>query len=450
MQQALLAGLFGMLASPSHTLAGAIGGGGLAAMGQYNNAQAATRAQQQVANQTASTQGENAYRSGTLSLEQQKNNVAMMMQLRQLNAGRIAAGLAPITLNDFVGSMSSPATGGAAAGAPPPSAGTPPPPVPARIASSASPMSTPAAPSAAAAPGSTVAPASPAKAPDFWEGVDPTENPAVLRARAAAMQAAGDAPSAVALLGRAGDIEKSGQVMKDGVMTTIPGFNEAQANSTAATTGTQKIVDANAAEKVKAFDAGQNALKTVGQAQQMSSLMFDQNGNPVLNSGVAGPAISKMAGLMKQAGFSDDAVNAVTHTDPANAESLEKLKTVLGTEEGKSEIGGQLRQQEFNRFLQSTPGDTLLPSAFKFIIDKVIIPRAQQDAGTWEAVKDLDPRKDDIMGTVYNYQKSNPFYTPAPPAATGQPAQGQITPDMARAEIARRKALQQPQQVGGQ
>ena len=49
MGQALLAGVFGMLASPSHTLAGAIGSGGLAGLGQYNTAQ---RQQSEIAKNT--------------------------------------------------------------------------------------------------------------------------------------------------------------------------------------------------------------------------------------------------------------------------------------------------------------------------------------------------------------------------------------------------------------
>jgi hypothetical protein len=43
--------------------------------------------------------------------------------------------------------------------------------------------------------------------------------------------------------------------------------------------------------------------------------------------------------------------------------------------------GSPVRVSEFNRFLETTPGETLLPQSFKWLIDNVLQPKAQATIG---------------------------------------------------------------------
>ena len=143
-----------------------------------------------------------------------------------------------------------------------------------------------------------------------------------------------------------------------------------------------------------------------------------------------------------------------TGTNPADAQALDKLRTAMGTEIARQDLGpgNQVRQQEFLRFLQSTPGVQMLPEAFKFINETMIQPKAQVAKGAYEKIAALDPAKDDLQNAYYTYQRDNPWYKPAQPVT---PAQGapkptaaatqQVSPDVraaAQAELARRKAAQ--------
>ena len=167
--------------------------------------------------------------------------------------------------------------------------------------------------------------------------------------------------------------------------------------------------------------------QSLAQAQQMMDVMFDANGKPTINTGPSGPFINDAAAYMKQAGFSESFLDSWLHTNPDNAQALEKLKTAMGTEIAKQTIGpgSQLRVTEFNQFLKTTPGEELLPNAFKWIVQNSIIPKAQQQIGRNDAVKDLDPAKDNIMKALNEYDAAHPVYTPRNQQSSTSQEQGQ-------------------------
>jgi hypothetical protein len=147
----------------------------------------------------------------------------------------------------------------------------------------------------------------------------------------------------------------------------------------------------------------------------MKNLMFDSKGDPIVNSGPLGQEINKMAAVGKQLGFGDDTIKAILATDPSNAQSIEKLRTTLSTEIGRQELNGApVRVTEFNKFLETTPGETLLPKSFKWLIDNVLQPKAQATIGAAEKVKRMDPSKNNIQAELDDYARDNPWYNIKP------------------------------------
>jgi hypothetical protein len=192
---------------------------------------------------------------------------------------------------------------------------------------------------------------------------------------------------------------------------------------------------------------GRNLLQ---QTDAMMNLMFDKEGKPVVNSGPLGAAINKMAAVAKQAGFTDSFIKDILSTDPANAQSIEKLRTTLSTEIGRQEMNGApIRVTEFQRFLETTPGETLLPESFKWIVENILQPKAKSSIGAYEKVKRMDPAEHNIQAELDDYARDNKWYGVKPgqqnePETRKTAPAGAIPPgqeDLVRQELLRRKAV---------
>jgi flagellar motor switch/type III secretory pathway protein FliN len=276
--------------------------------------------------------------------------------------------------------------------------------------------------------------------------------------------------------------------MKDQSTASMPGFNEAKAAQAAALSRAQlevtnspdaqtaainlKRLEREAQEpfEIKSklrdvefpiqFKARTDAANeaTVGrnllqQTDAMMNLMFDEKGNPVVNSGPLGAAINKMAAIAKQAGFSDSFIKDVLATDPSNAQSIEKLRTTLSTEIGRQEMNGApIRVTEFQRFLETTPGETLLPNSFKWIVENILQPKAKSAVGAYEKVKRMNPAEHNIQAELDDYARDNKWYgvnpgqqtETEPRKAAPAPAPVNAIPpghdDIVRQELQRRNA----------
>jgi muramidase (phage lysozyme) len=216
---------------------------------------------------------------------------------------------------------------------------------------------------------------------------------------------------------------------------------------------TPELYKTNIATRTDAFKAAREATDASNQSKQMMDLMFDpQTQQAVINGGPLGETLANSAAVLKQAGFSDGFIKMFTGTNPADAQALEKLRTAMGSEIARQDLGpgNQVRQQEFLRFLNTTPGVQILPEAFRFINENMIQPKAKVAQGAYEKIASLDPTKDDLQNAYYLYERDNPWYKPA---QTASPAQGgaqpaaaqQVSPEVraaAQAELARRRAAQ--------
>lgn len=327
----------------------------------------------------------------------------------------------------------------------------------------------------------TVAGATPSTPP---KQVDPNFDPVALRALSDRLSLGGpmlkDRADRAAT--QAAAIMNGDQQVRftDGSVGYYPGVAEAKAKQAEAVAAAQESAKVPAALAQKAGEQGlqtQTAAKTaayadaesgqhmLSQATAMKDLMFDpKTGKTNINSGPMGPYIARTAALLEQAGVSPGVVKSLTGTNPDNAQELEKLRTSLGSESARADLpGSQVRVAEFQRYLQSVPSSDILPTAIKFMLDNAIIPKAQQQIGAYETVKNMDPLQANIQDELFEYRKNNPWYKETgstaktgQSAAAGQGASAAATAPAAsghtlaevQAEIARRSAARQ-QAAGG-
>ena len=296
-------------------------------------------------------------------------------------------------------------------------------------------------------PGKTSVPPAPAAPPaPPQKTVDPEDDPYAMMAQAQRIAAVpGMAESARLKQEQAqkilhGDIPVR---YSDGSVGPFVGAGEAQAQvagnvasaqerakipANIATHAGEQNFDTQNKYKTAAADEAQNGQNTLSQALALRNLMFDpKTGKPTVNSGPYGEHIAGIAATLKQFGIGDHVIAALTGTDPNNAQSIEKLRTSLGSETARADLAGsQVRVAEFQRFLASTPNATLLPEAYKYIIDKAIVPKAQQQIQEYEAVKNLNPQTDDVRGALFDYRQNHPWYAGAPPALPEDRVKGAI------------------------
>ena len=211
-----------------------------------------------------------------------------------------------------------------------------------------------------------------------------------------------------------------------------------------ATTLTPELYKANLDVRKQAQAEALQGNAALQRSQAMMDRMFDpKTGQALINTGPWGEQANYYAAVAKQAGFSDNFIKNLFNTNPANNDEVEKLRTSMAAEISRLELqGSPVRVSEFNRFLSNTPGNSILPEAFKFINGQIIQPQAKSQMKAYEALKGLDPTKDDFQNAYYEQQRDNPWYSPqsqaAQPTATA-PAATAITPEQAKAELARRQ-----------
>ena len=474
----LFSGLAGMASSPSRYFGSAIlqGLGAGAQSYQQMKAQESVIAKREADIQREKEQSQIGF--GTLGVQQQTAQTAriskvaeIMQQLRTLNAGREIAGLPALDTAEFfksigAGDLLKDAPLPADAGAGKTAGTTTQQPAGGTQTSAGQPTQQPSAAGSATGTSTdkpkqletTVEKASegmPKPTDDFWKGVDPNDNLPLLQKNFKIAMSAGLTPLAEKIANDINRIKTSGSVMKDGVVVGIPGQAETEAARKAMVTkaeketaepfetkkmSTEKNYATQNAARSKAAVEADNANDLLSQTSAMKSLLFDKNGNALVNTGPLGEKINRYAGMFKQAGFSDNFIKQLMNTDPNNADAVKKLQTSTGTELARMELNGApVRVGEFNQYVQNaTPGAQMLPGAIKWIIDNAIEPKAKAQQAVYERVMDMDPAKDNIEKEIYLARKENPWhhYTPEKSEAGKPPP----APDVAAAELARRRA----------
>jgi len=154
------------------------------------------------------------------------------------------------------------------------------------------------------------------------------------------------------------------------------------------------------------------ARNTIQEASIMRNALVDPNTNkPNINTGPLGPRIQQLAAIAQQAGAPPQMIRDIASTDPSNAALVGKLQTTIGSLMSRQELNGTIRQGEWNRFMQSTPGVDMPTAASVFLLDHIIIPKAQQDINAYNEVKDMIPEQGGIRKTLSDYRAKNPWYS---------------------------------------
>ena len=207
----------------------------------------------------------------------------------------------------------------------------------------------------------------------------------------------------------------------------------------------QQALKAEAAAEAK---EGQQILS---QTKTVMGIVFDKDGKQKVSGGPLGPQIAKYASTFAQAGMSPERVMDIFGTDPRAADALDKMNASMTAEISRLESeGSPVRVTQWNAFKAANPGLTILPASLKFIVENIIEPKAKSMIGSYDAVRKLDPGKDDVENTLFEYRRDTPWYNlrKAPEEGAAQPAAPavrQLTPEEQQrrdAEVLKRRAAQ--------
>jgi hypothetical protein len=192
-----------------------------------------------------------------------------------------------------------------------------------------------------------------------------------------------------------------------------------EAAQTAGQTGLTENFNIQAAAQRDQLNAALKAqdLKQTTQAQVAN--MFDSEGKPFLNTGKMGPQLNDFAGIAKQAGFSPETIQSITGFDPAKGDTVEKLRAAMGTDIGQ--IGDANTVSGLNRIFASTPGNQIVPEASKWIAERIIIPKADNEINTAKAIAGLNPSTDKIQDRILEYKRQNPWFQVGTEPASSTP-----------------------------
>ena len=204
-----------------------------------------------------------------------------------------------------------------------------------------------------------------------------------------------------------------------------PGELQRKAEERAIELSANKRVEQNYAVLADAQNSAIQGQTMINQAKALLDIAFDENGRPRISTGPGGEQINRAAAYLKQAGFSDDFIRRFMSTDPTRADELNKLTTSFATEIARQDLpGAAVRQQEFLTYMKTVPGQQVLPAAFRYITENIIIPKAQYHIDAYNHVADLDPAKANIPKALVDFGRDSPWYTPSATARPTAPAAG--------------------------
>jgi len=177
----------------------------------------------------------------------------------------------------------------------------------------------------------------------------------------------------------------------------------------------QPIYEADVGREQAAFESARNAhdqaVNTLSNVQAQRDAFVNPNtGQYNVTGGPVGARVKQAVSLLKQIGAPDDVVKQISGMDPNSAAVLEKLQTVLGSEIARAEMNGTVRQGEWQRFQQTTPGLDIPAQASVFMLDKILRPKAQTDIDAYNFVKNKKPENLEVRSALSDFRARNPWY----------------------------------------
>ena len=202
---------------------------------------------------------------------------------------------------------------------------------------------------------------------------------------------------------------------------------------------------ANLTTQNDAMHASTEAVSRKATAQQLLNTLFDQDGNPRIQTGGIAEWKANVAKVLNSAGV-DSSWTDKFITNPAIYDEIKKGVTPLAIENVKAALGGdQQRVSQFKAMLQDGSPDpaSVDARAIKFMIQNAIVPQADKIIQKGDYLGGMDPAKHNIIKAAKDFDKANPFYIP--PAGTEAQKSTQSTPNtqvqqQAQSELIRRQA----------
>jgi hypothetical protein len=249
----------------------------------------------------------------------------------------------------------------------------------------------PNAPSAPVAPGAGATNGVPVNASGFATS-SPQSDPDALEAKAsqfdtAAAAAAADPNTQKMYMDRANQLREAASKVRG---------NYFDMNS--------KVLEATEKQKDGAIQVKNNALA-------FRNTLFDENGKPRTITGPTTDFVNKLAGVAEAYGANPGTIKSMLNVDPSKYEDLKMVATNMVGEMARDSMGpGQrIAVAEYQNQMKGTPNTEILPRTAKFIIDNLIVPRADWEIQRFGTIVNQDPRGSNLRGSLYNYDQSNPL-----------------------------------------
>jgi hypothetical protein len=200
------------------------------------------------------------------------------------------------------------------------------------------------------------------------------------------------------------DAQAKGQKLPDNVNILANG-----AVQVGATTPTTGQIDKTQEDFFKLKDSAQSARQGIYETQQLRQQLHQ--------IGMSGPATEAYAHLGAWAQslgiLTPDQVKTYIGLNPASAEAAEKMSQDLLGEVLKSTFPARITNADISNWKNTVPRGTMLQPAYDLLIDKILMPKLEQQVGRYGAVAGLaasgDPQLRTYSGTLETYDKTHPL-----------------------------------------
>jgi len=243
-------------------------------------------------------------------------------------------------------------------------------------------------------------------------------------------------------------------------MMEIPGVGAAKASIAAQAANATKLGETRIAMNSKVYEEAANEAKTANEELQSANAqrdaLFDEKGQPKVSMGPFSNNFNDFAAYFQELGVPENVLKDFG-ANPAATQAAEKIRTSLGTQFAKTELGTAPRVAEFNRYLSTVTGPQLLPGAFDYIY-KLYKQKADASQSVFGQMSKADLAKDDLLAIRNKAIMDNPWYTPGSGQSAfsnaAQPSSAKVgsAPRYATEQIAAARAelLRRQQQSGVQ
>jgi hypothetical protein len=197
-----------------------------------------------------------------------------------------------------------------------------------------------------------------------------------------------------------------------------------------------KNIDRQASAQEKAFQMATQGQQLVNQAHAYMKAVTDENGKIVVSGGPLGSKLATASQSLQQMGFSPKFAQELTGTDPNAAGASKKLQASFASEMARLDLEKSPAVREFATYMNTSPGVDLPEKTLVWLMNNVIVPKAESMKKGYLAVASLKPEKDNIERALFDYNETNPWFSQeTAPTIAGGRAQGAQTTQPARRDV---------------